>query len=134
MLMNLTRAQAVVSRRLDRLSMHGIGFTDFVILYLLSQATGERMRRIDLAEKIGITASGVTRILIPMEKTGLVNRESTERDARVSFVVLTEAGRRIFEEAKTTANLIAKEIIPVGKIKNLQTLSELLDELAGPGF
>src|SRR5579864_1513788 len=134
LLMTLARAQAVISRRLDGLTMHGIGFTDFMILYLLCQAAGERMRRIDLAEKIGITASGVTRILIPMEKTGLVKREATERDARVSFVVLTEAGRRIFEEAKVTANHLAKEMIPMGKVKNIQVLSELLGELAGPGF
>jgi DNA-binding MarR family transcriptional regulator len=114
--------------------MHGIGFTDFVILYLLSQAAGGRMRRIDLAEKVGITASGVTRILLPMEKTGLVTREAAERDARVSFVVLTEGGRRIFEEAKVTANQLAKEIVPNSKMKNVQVLSELFGELAGPGF
>jgi DNA-binding MarR family transcriptional regulator len=130
-LMNLAKIQSVISRRFDGLSIHGIGFNDFMILYLLKQSTGERMRRIDLAEKIGLTASGVTRMLIPMEKTGLIAREANERDARVSYVVLTEAGKRIFEEARETAGYVAKEIIPAEKAKNIGPLSDILLGLGG---
>jgi DNA-binding MarR family transcriptional regulator len=131
-LMNLAKVQAVIARRFDRLSIHGIGFNDFMILYLLGQATGSRMRRIDLAEKIGLTASGVTRILLPLEKIGLVTKEANERDARVSYVVLTKTGQQLFEEAKETANSLAKEIIPGEKAKNINTpLSDILTELGG---
>lgn len=130
-LMNLAKVQAIISRRFDGLSMHGIGFNDFMILYLLQQSPGQKMRRIDLAEKIGLTASGVTRMLLPMEKTGLITREANERDARVSYVVLTEAGKRVFEEAKETAGYVAKEIIPAEKTKNLGPLSDLLFGLGG---
>jgi len=128
-LMNLAKIQAVISRRFDRLSVHGIGFNDFMILYLLRQAAGERMRRIDLAEKIGLTPSGVTRMLLPLEKIGLIKREANERDARVSYVVLTETGKRIFEEAKETASSLAREIIPTDKAKDIITLSDLLTDL-----
>jgi DNA-binding MarR family transcriptional regulator len=131
LLMNLARVQSLVARRFDRLSLHGIGFTDFMILYLLRQASGERLRRIDLAEKIGLTASGVTRLLLPMEKTGLIKREANERDARVSYVVLTEAGKRIFEEARETANYIAREIISPEKVKKAGALADMLAELGG---
>jgi DNA-binding MarR family transcriptional regulator len=48
-------------------------------------------------------------MLLPMEKIGLVDRESSERDARVSLVVLRDSGRRIYREATVTANLIAGE-------------------------
>ena len=130
-LMNLTKVQSVVSRRFDALSMHGIGFNDFMILYILRQAEGERMRRIDLAEKIGLTASGVTRMLLPLEKIGLIKRESNERDARISYVVLTETGRRLFEDAKGTASNLAKGIIPIEKVKNITILSDLLADLGG---
>jgi DNA-binding MarR family transcriptional regulator len=129
--MNLAKVQAVISRRFDRLSVHGIGFNDFMILYQLKQATGERMRRIDLAEKIGLTASGVTRMLLPLEKIGLIKREVNERDARVSYVVLTETGKQLFEDAKETANILAKEIIPAEKAKNITPLSDLLTDLGG---
>lgn len=130
-LMNLAKIQSILSRRFDGLSAHGIGFNDFMILYLLKQSAGEKMRRIDLAEKIGLTASGVTRLLLPMEKTGLITREANERDARVSYVVLTETGKRIFEEAKETAAYVAKEIIPAEKVKNIGPLSDILIGLGG---
>lgn len=124
LLMNLAKMQAVMARRFDGLSVHGIGFTDFMILYLLYQAPGERLRRIDLAEKVGLTASGITRMLLPMEKTGLVAREASERDARVSYATLTPAGRRVYEEARETANAIAKEIVPADITRN-QSLTAL---------
>src|ERR1700743_1692811 len=94
LLMNLFKIQAMMARRFDRLTMHGIGFNDYLILYLLQQGDGERMRPTDLAERTGLTASGVTRMLLPMEKTGLIMREANERDGRVSFVALTSAGQR----------------------------------------
>ena len=116
-LMNLAKAQALVSKRFDRLSLHGIGFSDFTILYLLEGSPGTKMRRTDLAESIGLTASGVTRMLLPLEKRGLVRREMNERDARVSYVMLTEPGKRLFEDAKKTALALAKELIPTENLK-----------------
>lgn len=130
-LINLAKVQAVISRRFDRLNMHGIGFSDFVILYLLQQSAGGKMRRIDLADRIGLTASGITRMLLPMEKIGLVSREANERDARVSYVVLTHAGRQLFEDAKLTAEAIAAEIIPKEREKKFNTLTDLLAMLGG---
>ena len=86
---HLAKAKTVVSRRLDnRLSFHGLGFNDFIILYHLSQAPHGKLRRIDLAEKVGLTASGVTRLLLPMEKIGLIKKEANEHDARISYVSL----------------------------------------------
>jgi len=130
-LMNLAKVQAVMSRRFDRLNMHGIGFNDFIILYLLQQSADGKMRRIDLADKIGLTASGVTRMLLPMEKTGLVTREANERDARVSYVVLTPGGRQLFEDAEKTANALALEIIPARKSKDIAPLTDILIKLGG---
>ena len=125
LLMSLAKAQAAVSRRFDRLNIHGIGFTDFVILYLLQESPDGKVRRKDLAEKTSLTASGITRLLLPMEKTGLIAREANERDARVSYVVMTEAGRRIYEEAKYTADAIAAELIPVEQFKKYSAAAAL---------
>lgn len=129
--MNLSKVQAVISKRFDVLNAYGMGFNDFVILYLLQQAPAGKMRRIDLADKIGITASGITRLLLPMEKVGWVSRESNERDARVSYVVLSPAGRQLFEDSKTTADDLALEIVPQGKSKNCKALTELLSGMGG---
>lgn len=131
LLINLFKVQAMMSRRFDRLSMHGIGFNDFLILHLLQQADGGKMRPTDLAERTGLTASGVTRMLLPMEKIGLIARQAGVRDARVSLVVITAAGKRIYEESLETANLIAKEIVPAEYSKNNHPLAGFLKALGG---
>ena len=65
----LAELQNRLLKRVDQyLSVHGISFSEFLVLYHLSQAPNMTMRRIDLAECIGLTASGVTRLLNPMEK------------------------------------------------------------------
>lgn len=131
-ILNLSKAQTIVNRRFDtKLSSYGLGFTDFVILYHLSQAPYEKMRRIDLAEKVGLTASGITRMLAPMEKMGLVSRESNERDARVSYAVLAPGGKRMLAESIKTAEYAALDIFPESKTKKIEKLAEILNEIGG---
>ena len=131
LLININKLQSVIARKFDSLSVHGLGFNDFAILYILNSSSENKMRRIDLAEKIGLTASGVTRLLNPMEKIGLVTRETNERDARVSYVVITSTGKKILEDALPTAENITKDILPSGKVKSLKTVSDFLYELGG---
>lgn len=110
----LVRAAATVGRRFDgRLgSLHGISFADFAILLQLRRAPQMRLRRVDLADQLGLTASGVTRALVPLEKIGLVSRKPDPRDARVGYATLTAAGRRVLDEALETVEMIAAEVVP----------------------
>jgi hypothetical protein len=75
--LRLTRAHATLTRRLDNAlsGVHGLSFGDFMILHHLGRAPGLRLRRIDLAERLDLTPSGVTRSLLPLEKLGLVGRQ-----------------------------------------------------------
>ncbi len=132
LILSLTKAQAMLNRKFDgQLSVHGLGFNDFVILNYLMQAPDNKMRRIDLADKAGLTASGITRMLLPLEKTGLIGRESNEHDARISYVVLTTAGRRHFKEALKTAEYLTAEVLPDSKTKKTDALTELVQEMTG---
>lgn len=127
---NLAKVQSLLSRRFDG-SLGGLGFTEFVILYHLFTAPEEKMRRIDLAGKMGITASGITRLLLPMEKVGYVKRETNPNDARVSFVILAQGGKRRFQESVERAELITQEIIPDKQTQKILELSETLLILNG---
>lgn len=131
LLVNMAKVQSVISKQFDALSVHGLGFSDYMILYLLSNAQENKMRRIDLAAKIGLTASGITRSLIPLEKIGLVERETHPRDARVSYVVLTATGQQVFEEATATAERVAKEVLSSRSSQSLQGIMEFISELGG---
>ena len=69
LVMSLSALHSKMLKRLEsQLSIHGISFTEFLVMYQLNQAPGNTMRRIELAENIGLSASGVTRLLAPMEK------------------------------------------------------------------
>jgi len=98
-------------RRMDSaLSLHGISFSEYMILYYLDSAPQKTMRRIDLAEQVGISASGVTRMLAPMEKIGLVEKQANPRDARVSLVKLSTAGQTVFEDTSVIFSHTAKSL------------------------
>jgi len=127
---NLSKILTENNRRFNG-GLDGLGFNEFTILLHLSQTNGKKMRRIDLAEKIGLTASGVTRMLAPMEKIGLIKREAASRDARVSYVALTSAGQRNLDETLEKAELFSERIFPSAKIEKMQGLSDLLIELGG---
>jgi DNA-binding MarR family transcriptional regulator len=123
--LKLSRVQAIVARAFNRGLGSGIGFNDFIILYYLNQEQGGRMRRIDLAEKIALTASGVTRLLLPMEKIGLIEREASDSDGRVSYVKLAPGGKRLLEQAMEDAEALSEEFLSSTKVKGMEDISEI---------
>ena len=101
----VSRTNAELTRRLDRRlgALHGLSFVDFTVLNELAKDTGGKLRRVDLAERLGLTQSAVTRILLPLEKIGLVSRHPDPNDARVGYAAITKTGRVLLEEATETA-------------------------------
>ncbi len=130
MLMNMAIVQTITSRRLDA-RLGGLGFTEFLILFHLEQAPGEKMRRVDLAEIIGLTPSGVTRLLAPMEKIGLIKREANAQDARVSFVALAPSGKRMLNESIENAEELAQRVLSPLSDEEVKSASGLLVKLGG---
>ena len=58
----------------------------------------------DLAHAIGLTPSGVTRALRPLEKLGLISTAKSKRDARLALASLTPAGQELVEDASGVVN------------------------------
>jgi DNA-binding MarR family transcriptional regulator len=125
---NLSKIQALMTRTFES-RLGGLGYNEFIILFHLSQSPDEKMRRIDLANKVGLTASGITRILLPMEKVGYIKREITEEDARVSYVALAKGGKQRLRDRMDDAEELAKELIPEGNLRNVKEFTELLIEM-----
>ncbi|WKE66325.1 MarR family transcriptional regulator [Gallaecimonas kandeliae] len=130
LLLSLFALQGQLTKKLERrLSLHGLSFTELQVMLHLAQAPQQSLRRIDLAELAGLSASGVTRLLLPMEKLHLVEREANPRDARVSLVKLSEAGAERLTEAMATFELAADELLaPLAPAQQaqLQALTERL--------
>jgi DNA-binding MarR family transcriptional regulator len=111
-LFDLALARTLIARDVDHpLSQHGISLADLAILRELSSAPDGKLRRSELAQRLGVTPSGVARQLGPLERIGLVDRESHERDARLALVVLTDAGTRVAAEALETAEYAAERAL-----------------------
>ena len=130
MLLNMATVQAILSRKFDgRLGM--LGLNEFLILFHLEQSPEGKMRRVDLAEKVGLTASGITRLLAPMEKIGLVKREANAADARVSFVSLAKGGKTALENALENAEDLARTVLSPASKEEIGYASSLLKKLGG---
>ncbi|WP_144211026.1 MarR family winged helix-turn-helix transcriptional regulator [Shewanella donghaensis] len=118
------------NKKIDRaLSVHGISFTEFMVMHQLAQAPNKVISRIQLADAINLTASGVTRLLLPMEKNGLVEKEKNSRDARVSLVKLTDTGNTLYQDALATSQSCSDGLTQHLSSKQLTQLSELLRKL-----
>jgi DNA-binding MarR family transcriptional regulator len=96
------RAHASLTRELSaRLEAeHGMTLRDFDVLAQLAYAPERRLRRIDLARSVLLSASGITRLLDGLERAGLVEKGTCSSDARVTYAVLTESGMEAFRGAR----------------------------------
>jgi DNA-binding MarR family transcriptional regulator len=130
--LRLIRAQSHLQNRFaaELGGVHGLSVNELMLLMHLDQAAGGRLRRVDLAERLDLSQSGVTRMLAPMEKVGWVGRAEDPRDGRVGYVVLTAAGRRLAKEGvKTLAQQATTLFGDLWTDKELETLVRLLGRL-----
>ena len=108
-LFDLSLARTQLARDVDHpLSAHGISLADLAILRELRREPAQKLRRSELAQRLGVTPSGIARQVAPLERIGLVARESHDRDARLALVVLTKAGTAIVDDALETAEHAAE--------------------------
>ncbi len=108
--LGLSRVDAWLRKRIEPV-LPGIGYTDFIILSELDSVVGRRLRPVDLANRLMLTPSGVTRAIIPLEKIGLVERTLHERDARASYVAITQAGMDRLDEAMDGVERVVNETL-----------------------
>jgi DNA-binding MarR family transcriptional regulator len=130
LLSHVAITQKMLRKADTRLSVHGISFTEYLIMYHLENAHNKTMRRIDLAEAVGLSASGVTRLIAPMEKNYLVEKRANPRDARVSLVRLSKTGLTVFEDSSRTIAFLAEEVFANFKRQDLKSLAELEAKVA----
>jgi DNA-binding MarR family transcriptional regulator len=101
---------------------------------LLSRADEEGMRRIDLANALQLSPSGITRLLDRLEDQGLVGKGACKEDARVSYAILTEAGlQKLKDAAPDHIEDIDRRLGSSLSEEEIRTLGELLGRLSDGG-
>lgn len=132
--LRLLRVNATIRRELEArlLRAHGLTVKDYEVLVALARAAGGFLRRVDLAENVLLTPSGVTRLLDGLERLGLVEKGNCPTDARVTYAVITEAGRKTAAAAQREHDALLRELIG-GSLApaELETLIDLLGRLPG---
>ncbi len=88
------RAHAGVIRELERelLTEAGLPLPWYDVLLQLAEAPDRRLRMADLADRVLLSRSGLTRLVDRLQAEGLVRREPSPEDARGTFTVLTHEG------------------------------------------
>ena len=132
----LLRTHAAVTRELSAklVADHGLTINDYEALLLLSHAEDGAMRRVDLAEELALTPSGVTRLLDGLERAGWVKKGECRSDARVTYAVLTDRGRAKLERASRSHLTEVRRLFEDRfSAKELGTLAALLGRLPGGG-
>jgi DNA-binding MarR family transcriptional regulator len=130
------RAHAAITRQLnaDLLAQHGLTLNDYEVLLHLAHSELGMMRRVDLAERVLLTASGITRLLDGLERAGFVEKASCSSDARVSYAKLTDAGKEKLKQAAVT-HLAGIDELFMGRFSETEraTLAELFARLPMTG-
>jgi DNA-binding MarR family transcriptional regulator len=130
---NLATAYATLTRELSAslVDQHGLTINDYGCLLLLSRAGEEGMRRIDLANELRLSPSGITRLLDRLEDQGLVGKGACKEDARVSYAILTDAGLdKLRQAAPGHIEDIERQLADVLDEDEMRTLTDLLGRIA----
>jgi DNA-binding MarR family transcriptional regulator len=128
----LLRVHGSITTQLERdlVAEHGLPLAWYDVLLQLAEAPGQRLRMTDLADRVLLSRSGLTRLVDRLVTEGLVERAACPSDARGTFSVLTPAGlQRLREAAPTHLRGIAEYISGPLTDQDLDTLSGLLGKL-----
>ncbi|MDA0183684.1 MarR family transcriptional regulator [Solirubrobacter phytolaccae] len=100
----LLEAHARVTRALDAQmrSEHGLPVSSYEVLMFLADAPGHRLRMSDIADRVLLSRSGLTRLVDRLEHLGLVSRCGVETDGRGAYAQLTDAGLEEAQAARRT--------------------------------
>lgn len=129
----LLGAHSSLTRDLEAglVASHGLTINDYGCLLLLSRAGDDGMRRIDLANELQLSPSGITRLLDRLEDQGFVAKGECASDARVSYAILTDAGLvKVKDAYREHVDAVDRRVGAVLSEEEIQTLSELLERLS----
>lgn len=100
----LLHAHAHLVRQLDAdlIAAHGMSVSAFEVLSRLAMAEHGRLRMTDLAERVLLSPSGLSRLVDRLEADMMIVRIACETDGRAINATITERGRACLAEAQST--------------------------------
>lgn len=128
----LLRVHASLTKSLDAelARVHGLPLSSYEVLLFLADSADGRLRMAELAERVLLSRSGLTRMVDRLERDGLLRREPCEQDQRGYYAAITERGRKLFGEARRTHLAgVRRHFLERFSRKELRELSRLWERL-----
>jgi DNA-binding MarR family transcriptional regulator len=108
----------------------GLSLGEYEVLVHLSEEPGHSIRMTDLATRLHLSPSGITRRIDGLERAGLVERVRCPSDRRGSNAVLTAAGlKRLKAAAPTHVRGVRAHFIDQLTEKDIATLETALSSI-----
>lgn len=130
------RAHARVVRELERelQAEHRMALTDYDVLVQLAAVEDRRLRMSELADRLLLSRSGVTRLIDRLVAAGLVERITCDVDRRGQWASLTDAGyRRLRGASPTHLRGVAEHFLDRLSAEELDQLERALTRLGDDG-
>ena len=127
------RAHAAVTRQLELelAETHGLSLGDYEVLAHLSEAPDRALRMTELAARVSLTRSGLTRAVDRLVRLGWVERRACPSDARGTLAVLTGAGLDALRAAYPTHLAgVRRHVFAALDRRDLEALADALDRIA----
>ena len=120
-------------RNLLERSVQEIGLHSGQIFILLELWTKDKLRQVDLAERLNLSAPTVNKILGGMLEADLVTRERYDNDARSTRIVLTQKGREVRPLLEQKWSEVEEQTVMGLTDTEALILKQLLAKLLGEG-
>lgn len=117
-------------RRVLDEELSGYGLTDATWrpLFHLGRL-GDGIRQTELAEALGIQGPSLVRLLDNLERDGLIVRREDQGDRRAKSLVMTEAGRRVYQQVQAVTEQVADRLFIGADPKDLAAVARLFAHL-----
>lgn len=131
----LLHAHHDLTRKLDAelRAEHGLSFGAYDVLLRLARAPEQSLNMTDLATRVMLSPSGLTRLVDQLVGEGLVKRERVEHDARIVLTRLTARGRQTLRRAaRTHLRGIRGHFTSLLSEAQLRNVASALETVTGP--
>jgi DNA-binding MarR family transcriptional regulator len=127
-----THSRMVAELDRELIAEHGLPLSSYEVLMNLADADGERLRMGELADRLLLSRSGITRLIDRLQRQGLVERHRCSDDGRGFFAVLTEAGRRKLDVCRPAhLNGVRRHFLATLEPGELDSLAAVWERLLG---
>lgn len=127
------RAHSTITRALeaDLLTHHDLSLPEYAVLVTLVEAPDHKLRMTELADRVLLSRSGLTRLVDRMQRSGFVDRVQCPSDARGMHAVLSDLGyRRLKESAGTHLRGVRENVTGHLSDDELEQLHVLMSKIA----